>query len=255
MRKRLYFVGNWKMNHGLAETRAYFTKFLSLCDKIDWDRKSVAIAPPFTSLVFASQLINGTQLKLCAQNAGFAEKGAFTGEVSPVMLKEIGVEMVILGHSERRHIFGEKDELIAKRVKAVYEAGLRPILCVGETLEERNLGKTSYVVREQLIKGLSALANVEDGRLIIAYEPVWAIGTGINATPVQAEEVHSFLRSSLESLYGLDLAQRIPILYGGSVTPDNVKELISQPNVDGVLVGGASLDPEKFWQIIQNGGV
>jgi triosephosphate isomerase len=166
------------------------------------------------------------------------------------MLKELGVEYVILGHSERRHIFGETNELIKKRVKAVYQAGLTPILCVGETLEERKLGKTFLVVSEQLKQGLSELEKVEEGRIIIAYEPVWAIGTGVNATPEQAEEVHSFLRDLLASMYGKDLAQTTPILYGGSVTPENIADLIKEPNVDGVLVGGASLDPEKFVKVV-----
>jgi triosephosphate isomerase len=166
------------------------------------------------------------------------------------MLKELGVEYVILGHSERRHIFGETNELIKKRVKAVYQTGLIPILCVGETLEERKLGSTFLVVSEQLKQGLSELEKVEEGRLIIAYEPVWAIGTGVNATPEQAEEVHSFLRDLLASMYGKDLAQTIPILYGGSVTPENIADLIKEPNVDGVLVGGASLDPEKFLKVV-----
>jgi len=160
------------------------------------------------------------------------------------------VEYVILGHSERRHIFGETNELIKKRVKGVYQAGLTPILCVGETLEERKLGNTFLVVSEQLKQGLSELEKVEEGRLIIAYEPVWAIGTGVNATPEQAEEVHTFLRDLLVNMYGKDLAQTTPILYGGSVTPENIADLIKEPNVDGVLVGGASLDPEKFLKIV-----
>ena len=250
MKKPLFFIGNWKMNHGLAETRSYFERFLAELGKVDLNGKVVAIAPPFTSLAFARKLTEGSPVKLCAQNACFAEKGAYTGEVSPLMLKELGVEYVILGHSERRHIFGETNELIKKRVKGVYEAGLIPILCVGETLEERRLGNTFLVVSEQLKEGLSELDTLEAGRLIIAYEPVWAIGTGVNATPEQAEEVHSFLRELLAKTYGYNVAEAIPILYGGSVTPENIADLIKMPNVDGVLVGGASLDPEKFLRIV-----
>lgn len=243
------FVGNWKMHHTILETKAYFENFLRLLLKHDFSDRTISIAPPFTSLFYAHSLIKETPIKLSAQNAHFAEKGAFTGEISPFMLKELGVEYVILGHSERRHLFGEGDELIQKRVEGVYKAGLIPILCVGETLNERNEEKTFERVETQIKRALAGLQNPDPEKIVIAYEPVWAIGTGINATPSQAEDVHVFIRKLLEDLYDKERAKKIRILYGGSVTPENVSELMKEPNIDGVLVGGASLDPEKFFKI------
>ena len=246
---RPIFAGNWKMNYTLKESKEYFEKFLSLLHGKDLSGREIVIAPPFTALYYVRNLIQGSGIKLASQNAHFAEKGAFTGEISPLMLLEIGVEYVILGHSERRHIFGESDELIKKRVEGVYKHGLNPILCVGETLSEREEGKTFQVVEKQLKEGLSLLEDPDSERIVIAYEPVWAIGTGKNATPEQAQEVHAFIRELLSQRYGKDKAEKIRILYGGSVTPENVKELMKEPDIDGVLVGGASLDPEKFFQI------
>ncbi|MCS7199713.1 MAG: triose-phosphate isomerase [Caldimicrobium sp.] len=247
--KKYLFVGNWKMNHTLEETRKFFEVFLEKIGEVDLSDRLIAIAPPFTSLYYASSLVKDSPIKLCAQNAHFADRGAFTGEISPLMLREIGVEYVIIGHSERRHIFGEKDSLIAKRVEGVYKFGLTPILCVGETLSEREVGQTLEVVERQIKRGLEHISELLPERLVIAYEPVWAIGTGVNATPEQAEEVHSYLRELLKELYG-ERAREIRILYGGSVTPENVNSLMSKPNIDGVLVGGASLDPQKFLSIV-----
>ncbi len=243
------FAGNWKMNKGVAETREFFEKFLPLTKDIDFENREIMIAPPFISLSVASEIVKDSKISLGAQNACWAKKGAFTGEISPVMLKELGVKYVILGHSERRHIFGESNELIAKRVKGVYEEGLIPVLCVGETLEEREKGITFEVVENQLKEGLKEIGNLDGAELVIAYEPVWAIGTGKTATPSQAEEVHSFIRQILGEMYGKNVADVIRILYGGSVKPGNIKELIVQPNIDGVLVGGASLEPESFFEI------
>ncbi len=238
------------MNKTLKETEEYFNKFLKRLSEIDFSDKEIMIAPPFTVLAYSQNFIKNSPLKLGAQNSCWEERGAFTGEISPIMLKELGVEYVILGHSERRHIFGESDQLIAKRVEGVYKFGLIPILCVGETLEERNKGKTLEIVERQLLEGLSKIKNIKGGdKIVIAYEPVWAIGTGINATPEQAEEVQSFIREKLENLYSEEISMQIRILYGGSVTPDNIQDLMRKPNIDGVLVGGASLDPEKFFKI------
>jgi len=238
------------MNKTLKEVEEYFNKFLKRLSEIDFSDKEIMIAPPFTVLAYSQNFIKNSPLKLGAQNSCWEERGAFTGEISPIMLKELGVEYVILGHSERRHIFGESDQLIAKRVEGVYKFGLIPILCVGETLEERNKGKTLEIVERQLLEGLSKIKNIKGGdKIVIAYEPVWAIGTGINATPEQAEEVQSFIREKLENLYSEEISMQIRILYGGSVTPDNIQDLMRKPNIDGVLVGGASLDPEKFFKI------
>jgi triosephosphate isomerase len=237
------------MNKTLKETEEYFNKFLKKLSEIDFSDREIMIAPPFTVLAYSQNFIKNSPLKLGAQNACWEERGAFTGEISPVMLKEFGIEYVILGHSERRHLFGESDKLIAKRVEGVYKFGLTPILCVGETLEERNKGKTFEVVERQLLEGLSNIKNIKGDKMVIAYEPVWAIGTGINATPDQAEEVQSFIREKLKSLYSEEVSMQIRILYGGSVTPDNIQDLMKKPNIDGVLVGSASLDPEKFFKI------
>ena len=245
-----FIAGNWKMNKGIEETKQFFQEFLPLIKSLDFNTRDVMIAPPFTSLFIASELIKNTKILLGAQNACWEKKGAFTGEISPSMLKEINVKYVIIGHSERRHIFGETNEIIAKRVKGVIEEGLCAILCVGETLEQREKGITFLVVEEQLKEGLKYINDkITEKNLIIAYEPVWAIGTGKTATPEQAEEVHVFIREILSKLFGKDLSEKIRIIYGGSVKPDNIKELISQPNIDGVLVGGASLNPKSFFEI------
>ncbi len=247
--RRPLFAGNWKMHKGIAETKKFFEEFLPLVRDIDFEDREIMIAPPFVSLFTASEFLKGSKISLGAQNACWEKSGAFTGEISPVMLKELGVKYVIIGHSERRHIFGETDELIAKRVKGVLEEGLCPILCVGETLEQREKGITFEVIAEQLKQGLKNIKQLLPDALVIAYEPVWAIGTGKTATPSQAEEVHTFIREVLSNIYGKDSANGIRILYGGSVKPDNIKELIVQPNIDGVLVGGASLDPKSFSEI------
>lgn len=237
------------MNKTLNEVKEYFNYFLKKIPEIDFSDREVMIAPPFVYLALCQSIIKNTPLKLGAQNACWEEKGAFTGEIAPPMLKELEVEYVILGHSERRHIFGETDELIAKRVEGVYKFQLVPILCVGETLEERKKGKTLEVVEKQLLEGLKGLKKVKGDDIVIAYEPVWAIGTGINATPEEAEEVQAFIREKIKNIYSEEVADRIRILYGGSVTPENIKDLMKKPNIDGVLVGGASLDPEKFFKI------
>ncbi|WP_297456782.1 triose-phosphate isomerase [Persephonella sp.] len=245
-------AANWKMNKTVGETLEYLEVFLpSVKDLMHID---IMIAPPFTALSSASIKLDAAKkegeynVKLGAQNMYYVDKGAFTGEISPLMLTELNVEYVILGHSERRHIFGEKDNLINKKVIAAVEHGLRPILCVGETIEEREQGKTLSVVERQIRNGL---AGVERDLVYIdiAYEPVWAIGTGVNATPEQAEEVHRFIRSLINEISkGNDHKTRI--LYGGSVNEKNARDLIKEPNINGFLVGTASLDPERFYKII-----
>jgi len=243
---RYLIAANWKMNKTVAETLEYIEKFKPMVEDIH--QVDIMIAPSFTALSSASLELSNTNIKLGAQNMYHVNKGAFTGEISPIMLKELNVEYVILGHSERRHIFGEKDELINKKVISALEYGIRPIVCVGETLEERELGITLNVVERQ-IKMAFAGVYPEIDFCDIAYEPVWAIGTGKNATKEQAQEVHHFIRNLINELSkGNDETTRI--LYGGSVNENNAKDLISQKNVDGFLVGTASLDPEKFYKII-----
>jgi triosephosphate isomerase len=245
-------AANWKMHKTVADTLEYLELFLpSVKDLFEVE---IMIAPPFTALSSASIKLDAAKkegeynLKLGAQNMYYEEKGAFTGEISPVMLNELNVEYVIIGHSERRHIFGEKDNLINKKIFSAIEHGIRPILCVGETLEERELGKTLNVVESQIRKGLAGIEK-DMPFLDIAYEPVWAIGTGKNATPEQAEEVHRFIRSIINEISkGND--EKTRILYGGSVNEKNAYQLIKQPNVNGFLVGSASLDPNKFYNII-----
>ncbi len=247
-----FIAGNWKMHKTVAETLDYIRRFRELVAGVT-DRE-IMIAPPFTALYAAGRELVGTNIKLGAQNAHWAEKGAFTGEISPVMLKECGVEYIILGHSERRHIFGETDEMIRKRLSGVLSGSLKPILCIGETLEEREAGKTFEVLERQVREALSGFSAEDLQDLVIAYEPVWAIGTGKTATPEQAEEAHRYVRGLLGELFGKDFAEKIRILYGGSVKPENIAELMAQPDVDGALVGGASLDPETFAQIVRYGG-
>ncbi len=248
-KRRPILAANWKMHKTAAETRGFLTAFLPLVDGLDG--REIVIAPPFTALSAASEVLKGNKLvSLAAQNMYFEQEGAFTGEISPVMLREFGVKRVILGHSERRHVFGEGDDLIASKVRAAMENGLLPILCIGEMLEEREAGSTYEVLERQLSTGLSAIDNRGAAQVVIAYEPVWAIGTGKTATPRQAQEAHIYIRSWLDSRFGPGIADQIRILYGGSAKPDNINELMALPDVDGVLVGGASLKLESFAEIV-----
>jgi triosephosphate isomerase len=247
--RRKVIAGNWKMNNDLQQSVNLIEELKSkLANKtVNCD---VVICPPFTSLYEAKKIIDGSNIKLGAQNMFYEDSGAFTGEISAPMLKSVGCEYVILGHSERRTIFGEKDEMINKKVRKAISQNLKPILCVGETLEEREKDVTEKVVKRQIEKGLNYVTPDEVLSLIIAYEPVWAIGTGKTATPEQAQEVHAFIRKLLASMYSKDFAELIPIQYGGSVKPDNAKELLSQKDIDGALVGGACLKADSFIGII-----
>jgi triosephosphate isomerase len=211
----------------------------------------VIICPPFTSLSEAKKLIEGSVIKLGAQNMFYEDSGAYTGEISASMLKSVGCEYVILGHSERRTIFGEKDEMINKKIRKALSQKLKPIFCVGETLEEREKDITGKVIKKQIEKGLIDVTPDEILDVIIAYEPVWAIGTGRTATPQQAQEVHHFIRKLLANMYSKDFANLITIQYGGSVKPENAKELLSQKDIDGALVGGACLKADSFIGIIE----
>ena len=221
-------VGNWKMHKTIAQTRAFVADVRAR--DLPLAEVDAVICPPFTALCAASDALAGTRIGLGAQNVGWAREGAFTGEISAPMLLELGVAGSLVGHSERRQIFGETDQNVGRRVEAALAAGLNVIACVGETLEERDTGRTEDVLRRQL-----AVLEPEDS-LVIAYEPVWAIGTGKTATPEMAQEAHAFVKSLVD----------VPVLYGGSVKPDNAEKLAAQPDVDGMLVGGASLDVESF---------
>jgi triosephosphate isomerase len=218
----------------------------------DVDSLDIAVCPVYTCLSEVSDALGASSIGLGAQDVYWEAQGAFTGEVSSAMLKDAGCQYVIVGHSERRKYFFETDESVNKKIKSAQAAGLTVIFCLGETLEEREASRTMSVVETQLKGGLKALAAEAVSKLIIAYEPVWAIGTGRTATPAQAQEVHGFIRSHLEQEYGRQVAEGVRILYGGSVKPSNAKELVSQPDIDGALVGGASLDAASFSQIVKN---
>ena len=231
-----------------AETKAFFEKFNPLVEGAK-DR-DIVICPPFIDLAAAAAVTQGTSIGIGGQNLHWAAEGAYTGEVSGPMLRASGCEWVIIGHSERRQYFGETDETVLRRTLAALEAGLKPIVCVGEKLEDREAGRTEAVLREQFQGGIAGLEPAQFGRIAIAYEPVWAIGTGRTATPEIAQEAHRFLRGEAAARYGQEAAGAVRILYGGSVKPGNVKALMAQPDLDGVLVGGASLDAGSFASIV-----
>ncbi len=241
-------AGNWKMNTTLAEAEQLATATVrAAADLLD---REVMIAPPFTALAQVADTLHDSTVILAAQNICWAEKGAFTGEISPPMLKELGGTMAIVGHSERRHVFGESDALINRRVAGAMENQLVPILCVGETLEERESQRTTAVLEQQIRACLAEITVTDPAGLVLAYEPVWAIGTGKTATPEQAQEIHAFIRKLLTAMFEKDIASQIRILYGGSVVPDNVDALMGQEDVDGALVGGAALQADSFERII-----
>ncbi|TXT65882.1 MAG: Triosephosphate isomerase [Promethearchaeota archaeon] len=247
--RRPIIGGNWKMNRGSPESaREMLQELIPLVKKVK--KVDIVIAPPFTALQEAS-VVKVTNIKLGAQNMYFEEKGAYTGEISPIFLKALGIDYVILGHSERRNIFGESDELINKKIKKALEMGLIPIVCIGEHLEERKAGKTEIIIEKQINGTFADLNKKEIMKIVIAYEPIWAIGTGETATPEQAAEVHQFIRSLLNDKYDEKVAQSVRIQYGGSVKPHNALELFQKADIDGGLVGGASLEAESFAEIIK----
>ena len=247
---RLPFIaGNWKMNKTVGEALDLIRELKTAVSGVKG--VEVAVAPPFTALYAVHKELEGSPIRLAAQNLYWEEKGAFTGEVSPLMLKEVGCQCVIIGHSERRQFFGESDETVNRRIKAALAQGLKVIFCIGETLKEREEAKTFAVIERQVSGGLKGLGDKELKNMTIAYEPVWAIGTGKTATPEQAEEVHRFIREKVEKLYSREVSEEIRIQYGGSVTPENIKGLMNQPNIDGALVGGASLKVESFSKIVR----
>jgi triosephosphate isomerase (TIM) len=241
-------AGNWKMYKTPAETLSFFEKFRPLVAGAA--HCEIVICPPFTNLAAAVEAAKGADIRIGAQNIGWAKEGAFTGEVSGPMLTAVGATHAIIGHSERRQYFCETDETVLKRTQAALEFGLTPIVCVGERLEERESGRTEAVLVEQFAKGIAGLSAQQFAKIVIAYEPVWAIGTGKTATPEIAADAHRTIRAQAREKFGKDAADAVRILYGGSVKPDNVKALMAQPEIDGTLVGGASLDPGSFASIV-----
>jgi len=249
MRRRPLIAGNWKMHTTIAEARQLAGAVVAAAGGMD-DR-DVMVAPPATALAAVAEVVAGSNVLLAAQNVHWQEQGAYTGEISPAMLKDIGAGMAIIGHSERRHIFKESDELINKRVLGALQYGITPVFCIGETLAEREAEQTLTVLEQQLRVGLAGVGLVDPVQLVIAYEPVWAIGTGKTATEEQAQEVHVFVRDTVGALFEKNIAPGIIILYGGSVKPDNIDVLMQQADIDGVLVGGAALQAESFARIIK----
>lgn len=246
MRKPI-IAGNWKMNKGLEEAKNLVTDIL----KLDLNKDVEAVlCTPFIDLALVKEMIKDTDIKLGAQNMYFEKSGAFTGEVSPTMLKDLGVEYVILGHSERREYFNECDNMINKKVLSALENGLKPILCCGETLEERESGKDKEKVKGQIEKNLASVKAEDFDKVVIAYEPIWAIGTGKTASSDDAESMCAYIRELVEKFHGKEQAEKVRIQYGGSVKPDNVADIMSKDNIDGALVGGASLEADSFGKLV-----
>jgi triosephosphate isomerase len=247
--RKKFVAGNFKMNMTSSEVAPYLEVFRQETEKLN--DVDIVLIPPFTAIAKASEILGGAQkIRIGAQNMSPEAKGAYTGEISATMLRDLFVRYVLVGHSERRRLFGETDELVRRKLVTALASELRPILCVGETLEERQAGQEKAVLEGQLRGALEGLTPDQISEVIVAYEPVWAIGTGLTATPEQAQEAHLFIRDYLGKLAGTSLANKARILYGGSVTPANAKELMSQPDIDGALVGGASLDPRGFAEIV-----
>lgn len=251
MRKPI-IAANWKMNKGPSETEDFLNGLVSKIGKAT-DKCDVIIAPPFVSLPAATQLLSSHDVSVAAQNVSQYDAGAYTGEINVMMLKELYIPYVIIGHSERRAIFGESDEVLNAKMHKVRETNLKPIFCIGETLEEREAGQLDAVLRRQLTEGLKGLSQKDLLETVLAYEPVWAIGTGVTASPEQAQEAHAKVRVILAESFGGEVADKVRIQYGGSVKPDNAAELLGQPDIDGALVGGASMEVASFLQIIENG--
>jgi len=243
-------AGNWKMHKTAGESLDFVRQLLTALGG-PLDDRDVVIAPPFTALFPVAELLRGSGIGLAAQNVHDEAEGAFTGEISTRMVIDAGCSHVIIGHSERRTLFGEKNDFLNRKATAALSAGLRPIYCIGETLDEREGGRTFTVIERQVKEGLNKFNAGDIGRTVLAYEPVWAIGTGRTAAPTQAQEVHAFIRKMIEGDFGGRAAAAIPILYGGSVNPKNIGELMAQPDINGALVGGASLKVESFIEIIR----
>jgi len=251
MIRKTIIAGNWKMYKTISEAIELATKLKRGLYELEESVIDIVICPPFTALSEVAEVIADSNIRLGAQDAFWENEGAYTGEVSCRMLKDVGCSFVIVGHSERRQFFGETDETVNKKIKAALKEGLVPIMCIGETLEERERNETFKVLAHQLKEGLKGIDGNQMLKITIAYEPVWAIGTGRTATPQQAQEAHHFIRNEVKGVYGGEVADLVRIQYGGSVKPDNIAELIKQPDIDGALVGGASLKAEAFSEIVK----
>ena len=246
--RRPILAANWKMHKTVDESLTFINAFLPMVQEVDY--ADIVLIPPFTALECVGNELVDTPVELAAQNVHPENKGAFTGEISPLMLKEFECIYTLVGHSERRQLFGEENALIARKAAALLGHGIRPIVCIGETLEEREADRTFEVLANQLKGSLAEIEEKDAEKIVLAYEPVWAIGTGKTATPEDAQEVHAFLRKELNQCYG-EIAEKIRIQYGGSVKPDNVSQLMEQSDIDGALVGGAGLDPDSFAAIVR----
>jgi triosephosphate isomerase (TIM) len=251
MRKKIV-AGNWKMNMDYASGISLFSEIVNMVSDEATGEQQVVVCPPYIHLNSLVQMLKpGSRVSIGAQNCHQNESGAFTGEVSVAMIRSVGAQYVILGHSERRQYFAETDELLVEKVNTVLSNGLRPIFCIGETLDERNSGAHFKVIERQLDRGLFHLSDNQFNQVVMAYEPVWAIGTGLTASPEQAQEIHAFIREKISTKYSEDLAQDITILYGGSCNPKNAADLFSQKDIDGGLIGGASLKSRDFTDIVK----
>jgi triosephosphate isomerase (TIM) len=250
MRKKI-LAANWKMNFTQVEAESYLHTFLGEVGEVD--DVEIVVIPPFTSIPLLAQISEKAPfIRIGAQNMHWERNGAYTGEISATMLRALFVKYVVIGHSERRSLFGETDETVNRKVHSALEAGLRPVVCVGESAAQRDNEEVETVLKQQLESGLKDLSPKDATEMVIAYEPIWAIGTGRTATPAQAEEVHHFIRSVLGKMFGSGMSERVRIQYGGSVKPENTQELMRQPDIDGALIGGASLDPHSFAKIIRH---
>ncbi len=249
--RKIIVAGNWKMNKTAAEGRALVEALKPLVADIPGATAEIVVCPPFTTIAAVIEAARGSNIHVGAQNVHWAASGAFTGEISAEMLKSTGVEYVIIGHSERRQYFGETDQTVNQRLKAALGAGLKPIVCIGESLEERESGRTEAVLSTQLEGGLAEIDGTAMSGIVLAYEPVWAIGTGRTATPEMAEETHAFIRGKLAAMFGAEVAGKVRIQYGGSMKADNARELVAQADIDGGLIGGAALAAESFAKLIR----
>src|ERR1022692_4109509 len=249
MPRKKVMAANWKMYKNPTQTQAFFQEFLPMV--AGHTRDEIVVCPPYIDLYIAIAEAKGSEVAVGAQDLHWEKEGAYTGEICPGMLLDIGCTHVIIGHSERRQYFGETDDIVNFKLKAALEAGLTPIVCVGEVLEEREAGMTEDVLRRQCLRAFHAISGKKAGKLVVAYEPVWAIGTGKTATPQLAAAAHNLIRGEAAKAFGQDFAEQLRILYGGSVKPDNAKALMAEEEIDGALVGGASLDPKSFAAIVK----